>query len=93
MNINHGEFEDFMFREPAVNDFKCEALSTEGLDILRVSIELKRGTEPPSAVEHVRARIGHTFELTADVVVLDPGTLAKEFEGSIKAPRIIDRRT
>jgi phenylacetate-CoA ligase len=93
MNINHGEFEDFMFREPAVNDFKCEALTTEGLDILRVSIELKRGTEPPPAVEHLRARIRQTFELTADIVVLEPGTLGREFQASIKAPRIIDRRT
>ena len=35
----------------------------------------------------------HTFELTADDVVLEPGTLAKDFEASIKAPRIIGRRT
>jgi hypothetical protein len=33
------------------------------------------------------------FELTPEIVALELGTLAEEFEASIKAPRIVDRRT
>jgi hypothetical protein len=33
------------------------------------------------------------FGLTPGVVVLEPGTLAKEFESSVKAARFVDRRT
>jgi hypothetical protein len=36
--------------------------------------------------------IRRTFELSADIVPLPLGTIAKEFEASIKAPRIVDRR-
>ena len=32
------------------------------------------------------------FEVTPEVVVLETGTLAREFESSIKAPRFVDRR-
>ena len=32
------------------------------------------------------------FELTPEIVPIALGTLAKEFEASIKAPRIVDRR-
>jgi hypothetical protein len=34
-----------------------------------------------------------TFEVRPDVEVLPTGTLAKEFESSVKAPRFLDRRT
>ncbi len=33
-----------------------------------------------------------TFEVTPEVVVLERGTLAREFEASVKAPRFVDRR-
>ena len=33
-----------------------------------------------------------TIELNPEVVVAEPGTLAKEFESAIKAPRFVDRR-
>ena len=36
--------------------------------------------------------IRRVFELTPEIVPLPLGTLAKEFEASIKAPRIVDRR-
>ena len=38
--------------------------------------------------EEVKAR----FELAPQVVLLETGTLAKEFEANIKASRFIDRR-
>ena len=42
-NVGHAELEDFMFRNPRVNDFKAEACAGEGLDVLRISIEVGRG--------------------------------------------------
>ena len=92
ININHGELEDFVFRNPAVNDFKCEALTVADQDVLRVSVELQRGTDVARTVAGLAADIRNTFELQAEVVVLETGTLAREFEASVKAPRIVDRR-
>ena len=92
ININHGELEDFVFRNPAVNDFKCEALTVADQDVLRVSIELKRGTDPAAVTAGLLADIRRTFELQAEVALLETGTLAREFEASVKAPRIVDRR-
>lgn len=92
VNINHGELEDLVFRDPAVNDFKCEAVTVGHLDALRVCVELKRGTDPDGSAAALRAAVKRTFEVTPEIVLLELGTLAREFEGSIKAPRIVDRR-
>jgi phenylacetate-CoA ligase len=92
VNLNHPEFEDFMFRVPEVNDFKCEAVSTGGLDQLRVSIEARRGADPAAVAAALVREVKRTFELTPEVVVLETGTLAREFESAVKAPRFADRR-
>jgi phenylacetate-CoA ligase len=92
ININHGEFEDLMFRLAPVNDFKCEAVTVEDLDVLRVCVEIRRGTDPTAAVAQVEHEIKRVFEITPSVVTLELGTLAREFESSVKAPRILDRR-
>ncbi len=92
ININHGEFEDFMFGLPSINDFKCEALAREDRDVLRVCIELKRGIEVGNETRMVEREIKRVFEITPDVEVLEPGTLAREFEAAIKAPRMRDLR-
>ncbi|MFI5011990.1 MAG: phenylacetate--CoA ligase family protein [Hyphomicrobiales bacterium] len=92
VNLNHSELEDFVFRNPSVNDFKCEALTSGDADILRVSVELERNCEPSSALEEIRQEIKRNFEISSEVVLLERGTLAKEFEASVKAPRIVDRR-
>jgi phenylacetate-CoA ligase len=92
INMNHSELEDLIFRDPAVNDFKCEAVTLADRDVLRVSVELKRGLEPSSIIERLQSTIKRTFEVSAEIVPLELGTLAKEFEASIKAPRIVDRR-
>jgi phenylacetate-CoA ligase len=92
VNLNHPEFEDFMFRVPEVNDFKCEAVSTGGLDQLRVSIEARRGADPQAIAAALVREVKRTFELTPEVVVLETGTLAREFESAVKAPRFADRR-
>jgi len=92
VNINHSEFEDLMFAEPEVNDFKCEVVTAGDLDQLRVSFEAKRGADATALRDTLGARIKKIFEVTPDLVLLDPGTLAREFEGAVKAPRFVDRR-
>jgi phenylacetate-CoA ligase len=93
VNINHSEFEDLMFAEPDVNDFKCEVVTAADLDRIRVSFEAKRGADAKALRETLALRIKKIFEVTPDLVLLDPGTLAREFEGAVKAPRFVDRRS
>jgi phenylacetate-CoA ligase len=92
VNIEHAVFEDLLFRQRALNDFKCEALTLASGDVLRISVEIKRGADADSAIADLAAEIKRTFELTPEIAQLELGTLAKEFEASIKAPRIVDRR-
>jgi phenylacetate-CoA ligase len=92
VNIGHGEFEDLLFRQRAVNDFKCEAVTTQSGDALQVFVEIKRGCDAQAVMADLSNAIRGTFELTPEIVALELGTLAKEFEASIKAPRIVDRR-
>src|SRR5262249_35977114 len=80
VNINHAEFEDLMFALEHVPDFKAEAVASDGLDALRLSVELRRGSDAASACAAIGQRIKGVFEMTAEIVVLDPGHLAKEFE-------------
>ena len=47
---------------------------------------------PPRCARIWRGRTKETFELSPDIVILEPGVLAGEFESSVKAPRFIDRR-
>lgn len=93
VNVNHQEFEDFMFEDQQINDFKVEILTGEdGLDIFELSVELKRGAEPDAAVTDILERTKRTFEVTPRVVTLETGVLAAEFAASVKAPRFVDRR-
>lgn len=93
VNINHSELEDMMFRNPAVLDFKAEAVSSDsGTDALHLSIEVKRGLSPDEVSAQVAAAIAATFENNPKVTVLKPGTLGREFEASVKAARFVDRR-
>jgi phenylacetate-CoA ligase len=92
INIDHGEFEDFMFRMAPINDFKCEAVTVGDLEQLRVSIEIRREADPAAATAEVEREIKRMFEISPQVVTLEVGTLAREFESSVKAPRIRDLR-
>ena len=92
VNINHSEFEDFIFRVPEVNDFKVEFVATEGLDKLVVSIETGRGSDADSIAGTLADNIRQTFEVRPVIDILDTGTLAKEFEASVKTPRFVDKR-
>jgi len=93
VNINHGDLEDFMFGEAAVQDFKGEAVTAaDGQDRLRLLVELRRGADAAAATEALVAAVKRKFEQTCEVVVLPAGTLAQEFEKSVKAPRFVDKR-
>ena len=95
VNVNHAEFEDFMFRIPEVLDFQA-VLDTEGSsgrEGLKVLLELKGITEHGRVCEALASRIKETFEVTPRVEVLQRGTLAVEFERAMKAPRFVDKRT
>jgi phenylacetate-CoA ligase len=92
VNLGHQDLEDFMFRHLEIGDFRAEAVNEGGNDILKVSIELRRGTDQTSLVKTLAEAIRETFELVPQVVVLETGTLAREFEANVKAARFIDRR-
>lgn len=92
VNINHAEFEDFMFKLREVNDFKAEAVATGGVDAFKVSIEVPRDVNGKDIVKQVAVLVKRQFEVEPEVAVLPIGTLAAEFETSVKAPRFVDRR-
>jgi phenylacetate-CoA ligase len=92
VNLNHSEFEDFMFRDREIGDFIAELASENDLDTLVVSIEVRREVNPAVAGETMRIAVREKFGLTPRVVVLETGTLARKFEGSVKMPRFVDRR-
>ena len=56
-------------------------------------VEIRRGADTQAALAQVVHEIKRIFEITPAVVMLELGTLAREFESSIKAPRILDRRS
>jgi phenylacetate-CoA ligase len=93
VNLNHAELEDFMFADALVSDFKAELLTVRDLDCLRLSIEVKPGADTGGVAAQLAATMRDRLEVTPEVVVLDSGTLAKEFESGVKAPRFVDRRS
>jgi len=87
VNINHAELEDAMFRDPAVVDFRAEVVNVGDNDVLRLHVEMRAG-EAQRIVEGIRK----TFQVTPEVSLLPRGTIAKDFEANVKAPRFVDRR-
>ena len=94
VNVNHAELEDLMFRQGAVNDFQA-VLQTEGgtgREQIKLLIEIKRGTDDSTICAEVAKCVKTTFEVVPLVEILPLGTLAAEFERSVKAPRFVDQR-
>jgi len=92
VNLGHQDLEDFMFRHLEIGDFRAEALNEGDNDILRLSIEVRRGTDANSVSSILVKEVKEKFELAPQVVVLETGTLAREFEANVKAARFVDRR-
>jgi phenylacetate-CoA ligase len=94
VNVNHSEFEDFMFRNPSINDFQGVLVTDKSaLETLRVRIEVKRGADGKAVAAEIAASVKKTFEISPEIELLELGTLAKQFESSIKAPRFVDQRS
>jgi phenylacetate-CoA ligase len=93
VNINHAEFEDFMFANPDINDFQG-VLSTgaSGMEVFTVRVEVRRGSDAKVAVEGLVREIKNTFEISVEIDALEAGTLAKDFEQFLKAVRFVDSR-
>lgn len=88
VNINHADLEDAMFRVPEVVDFRAEVYnSATGNDVLHLHVET-RNLKGAGVVEAVKT----TFQVTPEVTLLPHGTIAKEFEANVKAPRFVDKR-
>jgi phenylacetate-CoA ligase len=92
INLGHQDLEDFIFRHPEIGDFRAEAINEGGLDILKLCIEVRRGVPAQELTRRLTAEVKEKFELQPQVVVLESGTLAREFEANIKAARFVDRR-
>jgi len=93
VNINHADFEDFMFRNVEIGDFKAELMTRRDLDVLLISVEMRRGADGGAVAAELRHSVRDTFGLTPELAVIEPGTLAKEFEASVKSARFTDRRS
>jgi phenylacetate-CoA ligase len=90
VNIGHGEFEDHMFATRAVADFRCEVTNDQGLDQFVVIVEIRgEAAVLPELERGIKAR----FEVTPVLRTVPPGTIAREFESAVKAPRFLDKRT
>jgi phenylacetate-CoA ligase len=87
VNINHADLEDALFRDPDVVDFRAEVYNDNDNDVLHLYVE-KRGGTPQDTV----AAVQRVFQVKAQVTLLPRGTIAKEFEASVKAPRFVDKR-
>jgi len=92
VNLGHQDLEDFIFRHAEIGDFRAEAINEGGLDALRLSIEIRKGIDPQALAATLIRETKEKFELQPEIVVLETGTLAREFEANIKAARFIDRR-
>ncbi len=92
VNLGHQDLEDFLFRHAEIGDFRAEAVNEGDNDLLRLSIELRRGTDVRGFSSSLAKGMRDKFEVVPQVVVLETGTLAKEFEADVKAPRFVDRR-
>jgi len=83
-----------MFRNADVLDFQA-VLETEvktDRENLRVLIEIRGACEPDAVCVAVAQAVKNTFEISPSVQVLQRGSLAAEFERSLKAPRFVDHR-
>jgi phenylacetate-CoA ligase len=76
-----------MFRDPDVVDFRAEVYNEGGNDVLHLHVETRTG-----AAGRIAAMIRQTFEVAPEITLLARGTLAREFEANVKAPRFLDKR-
>ena len=93
VNINHTEFEDFMFANPDINDFQgVLSAGLSGMEVFTVRLEVRQGSDGAAVVEGLVREVKNTFEINVETDVLEAGTLARDFEKYLKAVRFVDSR-
>ena len=68
-------------------DFRAEATNEGDNDVLHLLVEL-RDEDTTRVMDAIRK----TFQLTPRVSLLPRGTIARDFEAAVKAPRFVDKR-
>lgn len=94
VNINHTEFEDLMFHLDDVVNFQVvlETNAADDRETLRIRLESSTAIDQLKLSEEVAKVVKNSFEITPLIDLVPIGTLASEFEKSIKAPRFLDQR-
>ncbi len=92
VNINHSEFEDMIFAQASIAEFRLSAENRGGSDILLLRLELTGGADQASETARITDLVKNTFEVTPEIEVLSRGTIGTEFEKTIKAERFSDNR-
>lgn len=93
VNINHADLEDAMYRDAEITDFRAEIHSADsGNDVLHIFAEARRDAVTEPIRTRIIATVKSTFQVSPEVSFLAPGTIAREFEANVKAPRFVDRR-
>jgi len=64
-----------------------EVYNAGGNDVLHLHVETRTGGTAP-IVDMMR----RTFQITPEITLLARGTIAKDFEANVKAPRFVDKR-
>jgi phenylacetate-CoA ligase len=88
VSVAHAALEDHLFATREVADFRCEVVNDGDLDQLVLIVELGDA----SSVAQIETSVKRRFEITPVVRPVAPGTIARDFESSVKAPRFLDRR-
>jgi len=91
VNLGHQDLEDFIFRHLEIGDFRAEALNDGGNDSSSSPSRSAKAPNPPLLRDALDQGEGN-LRARPQVVVLETGTLAKEFEANVKAARFVDRR-
>ena len=58
VNINHSDFEDFIFRNVDISDFKAELVTERDLEAMVLSVEVRRGVDATAMVEALTSAVG-----------------------------------
>ena len=88
VNINHADLEDALFRDPDVVDFRAEVVERWRQ---RRAASFRRDAAPGRSRAWSKS-VRKTLQVTPQVSLLPRGTIAKDFEAAVKAPRFVDKR-
>ena len=87
VNINHADLEDALFRDAEVVDFRAEVVNEGDHDVLRLFVEMRKEDKA-----RINETVRRTFQVSPQITLLPRGTIAREFEAAVKAPRFVDKR-